>query len=64
MEQEKTKKALRFFFDIHDKDKNGVITYPEFTKMALAFCTHEEQEATNSEIVSKINYFYAPIHNQ
>lgn len=41
--------ALEYYFNTIDTDQNGVITYPEFTKMALSFCVDEE----NSECVKR-----------
>ena len=37
---------------MYDVDGNGIITFPEFTKMALGFCTEEELHDQNK--VTKI----------
>ena len=38
----KFRRALEYYFNMADKDHNGIITYPEFTKMALDFCVDGE----------------------
>ena len=51
-ELENTRRALECVFSMHDMDGNGIITFPEFTKMALGFCT--EQELHDTKNVSKM----------
>ena len=36
---------MNYFFNQIDTDKNGVITFPEFTKLALDFSESEEDTA-------------------
>ena len=36
---------MNYYFNVIDTDKNGIITFPEFTKLALDFATSEEDTA-------------------
>lgn len=45
------KRALEYYFNIADFDQNGVITYPEFTTMALKFYVDEEMSQEDMVIL-------------
>ena len=46
-QESKFKRAIEYYFNMIDKDQNGIITYPEFTKMALDFCVEGETSTEN-----------------
>ena len=44
-EEDLVRQVLYHFFDMLDTDKNGVITLPEFTTLALKFSPEGEKKA-------------------
>ena len=44
-EEDLVKQLLYHFFDMVDTDKNGVITLPEFTTLAMKFSPEGEKKA-------------------
>ena len=52
--EEHLKRALEYYFNKVDTDKNGVITVPEFMKLALSFS--EESKEGDLDVVQVINF--------
>ena len=54
-QEEYLKRALDFYFNKVDTDKNGVVTIPEFMKLALSF---SEENKDDDSVVAKVSVFY------
>ena len=52
--EEYLKRAIEFYFNKVDTDKNGVITVPEFMKLALSF---SEENKDDDSVVAEVPVF-------
>ena len=51
-QEEYLKRALDFYFNKVDTDKNGVVTVPEFMKLALSF---SEEDKDDNRVVAEVS---------
>ena len=51
-QEEYLKRALDFYFNKVDTDKNGVVTVPEFMKLALSF---SEEDKDDNTVVAEVS---------
>ena len=54
-QEEYLKRALDYYFNKVDTDKNGVVTVPEFMKLALSFSEENKDDNTVVAEVSVLN---------
>ena len=56
-QEEYIKRAMEYYFNMIDTDKNGVITFPEFTKLAVDFSAGPGKSEAGELVILVINSF-------
>ena len=54
-QEEYLKRALDYYFNKVDTDKNGVVTVPEFMKLALSF---SEENKDDDSVVAEVSVLH------